>query len=130
MDYCEYNYNNDFLNNTLSLSMSNINNQTIHQNSILLDSGFESLLLSSSSNSSCSNDSDFNSNSGSLLFNCNNTSTTPDMKKQYVGDVNGFYFASIRSSASKPTTIIEKNGKINFFFLFEIKKNILIEFLN
>lgn len=83
-----------------------------------IDSAYDSFLFhnNSPSNSLFSNNqsdynTDTNSSNGSLfsqpntpvksfIFNGNNTTTTPDFKQQYVADINGFYFASIRQSST------------------------------
>ena len=98
-----------------------------------IDSAYDSILFTSHNSPSSSSsfyqnsqNSDFfsldtNSNGSSLynshpttpvkssfIFTSNNTSTTPDLKQQYVADINSFYFASIRQSsvASSITTSI------------------------
>lgn len=43
-------------------------------------------------------------NGGGMLFTRHNTTTSPDLKHQYVADINAFYLASLRSPA-KTTTL-------------------------
>lgn len=75
-----------------------------HRNSF--DAGYESLLSHSSfvSNQSRIDTSIFSApstpvKSNSILINCNNSSTSPDFKQQYIADVNSIYFASIRTES-------------------------------
>ncbi len=82
----------------------------INQQNLHTESGYESLLATSANSSnffpnSNSNDSSLFSlpttpvkKSAKFIFNGNNCSTTPDFKQQYVADVSGYYFKSIRSS--------------------------------
>ncbi|CAF0720627.1 unnamed protein product [Brachionus calyciflorus] len=74
-----------------------------HRNSF--DAGYESLLSQTSflSNQSQRDTSSLfsapstpNKTTNSFIINCNNSTTTPDFKQQYVADVNSIYYASIR----------------------------------
>lgn len=75
-----------------------------HRNSF--DAGYESLLSQSSfvSNQSRIETSIFSAPStpvkhSQILINCNHSSTSPDLKQQYVADVNSIYFASLRNES-------------------------------
>lgn len=89
--------------------------QAGHRNSI--DSGYDSLLSTSSLSYSCSLTSNSSASSsvmasqpstplktsaaasGGLIMSSNNSTTTPDLRQKYIADVNSMYLASIRADS-------------------------------
>jgi len=108
MDHCHLAVNYSFDQYTSEFSYDSglrLNQQSLHT-----ESGYDSLLATSANSTnffhtSNSNDSSLFSlpttpakTSAKFIYNGSNCSTTPDFKQQYVADVSGYYFKSIRSS--------------------------------
>jgi hypothetical protein len=96
-------------------SGSNKYHESFYNKRDSIDSAYDSLLLQSTINNSPSSLSITNNifshpttpvktTTTSFIYNGNNCSTTPDFKQQYVADINGFYFSSIRQSSNSLTT--------------------------